>query len=142
VGRSRADRARLRRCGPPSAADQHGTGPTPGWSQADRSSCSSSGGEGSSSKQQQRAGAEWRVSPHAVSPGGAGLTLCRTRPGLTDPSRMERNTLQICTEPDLQCWAGPERTDLASKMLNANPCPPQRTGVATAEDKTGPQTLC
>jgi hypothetical protein len=66
------------------------------------------------------------------------------RPGWTDPSRMERNALQICTEPDLQRWAGPEWTYLASKMLNANPRPPQRTGLAhlaTAEDKTGLQTL-
>ena len=65
-----------------------------------------------------------------------------TRPGRTDPNRTERNTLQLCTELDPQRWAGPEQTDLASKMLNANPHPPQRTGVATAEDKTGPQTLC
>jgi hypothetical protein len=81
------------------------------------------------------------VSPHTLQ--------ARMEPNLhsgqdqvTDPSRMERNTLQICTEPDLQRWVGPERTDLASEMLNANPHPPQRTGVTTAEDKNGPHTLC
>ena len=30
--------------------------------------------------------------------------------------------------------------DLESEMLNVSPQPPQRTGVETAEDKTGPQT--
>jgi hypothetical protein len=46
-------------------------------------------------------------------------------------------------ELDAQRWARLEQTDLASKMLlNANSHPPQRIGVATAEDKTGPQTLC
>jgi hypothetical protein len=71
----RADRARLRRSGPPSAADQYGTRPTPGWSRADRSSSSSGGGDGSSGKQQQLAGAEWSIAPHAASPDGAGPTL-------------------------------------------------------------------
>jgi hypothetical protein len=37
--------------------------------------------------------------------------------------------------------AGAGRTDSESELLNVNPHPPQRTGVATAEDKTGPQTL-
>jgi len=82
----RADRARLRRSGPPSAADQHGTRPTPGWSRADRSSSSSSSSsDGSSGKQQQLAGAEWSIAPHAASPDGAGSTL---RP---DPARADRS---------------------------------------------------
>jgi hypothetical protein len=92
-------------------------------------------------KQQQAAAASRsRVARHA--------TRCKpgwSRPYIVaqaDPSRTERNTLQICTKQDLQRWAGPEQTDLASKLRNANPHPPQRTGVATAEDKTGPQTLC
>jgi hypothetical protein len=32
-------------------------------------------GDGSSSKQQQLAGAEWSIAPHAASPDRAGLTL-------------------------------------------------------------------
>ncbi len=50
--------------------------------------------------------------------------------------------LWTCTEPDLQRWIGPEQTDLESKMLNINPYPLQRNGVAIPEGTTGPQTLC
>jgi hypothetical protein len=84
-----ADRARLRRSGPPSAVDQHGTKPTPGWSWADRSS-SSCCCDGSSGKQQQLAGAECSIAPHAASPDGAGPTL---RP---DPARAARLDLRLC----------------------------------------------
>ena len=38
-------------------------------------------------------------------------------------------------------WAAAGRIDSDSGLLNVNPHPPQRTGVATAEDETGPQTL-
>ena len=38
-------------------------------------------------------------------------------------------------------WAAAGRIDSDSELLNVNPHPPQRTGVATAEDETGPQTL-
>lgn len=106
--------------------DQHGTRSIPDWSRADRSSSSNGGDDGSvygsSSKRQQLAGAEPCVAPHAASPGEV-----MRRPGRTDPSQTERNTLRTCTESDL--WARPVWTDLASKLLHVNPHPPQRTGA-------------
>lgn len=45
------------------------------------------------------------------------------------------------TAPSRTLWAAAGRIDSDSELHDVNPQPPQRTGVTTAEDETGPQTL-
>ena len=45
----------------------------------------------------------------------------RPEPGGLSPSRTKRNTLRTCKEPDLQRWAGAGRTE--SELLYISPHP-------------------